>query len=170
MAYPDEKRSGCSRVPAAMDEMIEVGGMVMVICIFGESCTGKSTLAEALSGELNAKIYTGKDYLRMDKDEAKARELFKRLLEEERETNLIYVVSEPEHLELIPENSFRILATCELGTIKNRFAQRMRGNLPDPVEKMIERKHGLFDKMEHHHHIHESSMNLPQLLDVLKRH
>lgn len=157
-------------MPAAMDELIEVGGMVMVICIFGESCTGKSTLAETLSGELNAKIYTGKDYLRLDKDEAKAREMFKRHLEEEKETNLIYVVSEPEHLELIPEHSFRILATCELGTIKSRFAQRMRGHLPDPVEKMIDRKHGLFDNMEHHHHIHEGSVNLPQLLDELKRH
>ena len=34
----------------------------MVIAIFGESCTGKSTLADALREKLNAQVFTGKDY------------------------------------------------------------------------------------------------------------
>ena len=39
----------------------------------------------------------------------------------------------------------RILVTADLETIKSRFAQRMRGNLPAPVAAMLEKKHGCFD-------------------------
>jgi len=39
----------------------------------------------------------------------------------------------------------RILVTAELDTIKARFAQRMRSNLPAPVAAMLEKKHGCFD-------------------------
>lgn len=35
--------------------------------------------------------------------------------------------------------------TADLATIKERFRARMRGNLPAPVEKMLEQKHGMFD-------------------------
>ncbi len=41
----------------------------MVIAIFGESCTGKTTLAERLKHALNAEVYAGKDYLRLAKNE-----------------------------------------------------------------------------------------------------
>ena len=41
----------------------------MVIGIFGESCTGKSTLAEKLKTQLDAEVYTGKDYLRLAKND-----------------------------------------------------------------------------------------------------
>ncbi|MBO7294110.1 MAG: aspartate--tRNA ligase, partial [Bacteroidaceae bacterium] len=41
----------------------------MVIGIFGESCTGKSTLAGLLKTKLDAEVYTGKDYLRFSKNE-----------------------------------------------------------------------------------------------------
>ena len=52
----------------------------MVIGIFGESCVGKSTVAAELQKSLNAEVYSGKDYLRLDKNEALARERFKELL------------------------------------------------------------------------------------------
>ena len=42
----------------------------MVIGIFGESCTGKSTLAGKLKKSMDAQVYTGKDYLRLEKNEA----------------------------------------------------------------------------------------------------
>lgn len=48
----------------------------MLIAIFGESCTGKSTLADKLSEKANAAVFTGKDYLRLAKNEAIARKLF----------------------------------------------------------------------------------------------
>ena len=32
--------------------------------------------------------------------------------------------------------------------IKERFKERMRGNLPMPLEKMLEAKHGMYDNLE----------------------
>ena len=46
----------------------------MVIAIFGESCTGKSTLAEKISAHVPCEIFTGKDYLRLAKNESIAKE------------------------------------------------------------------------------------------------
>lgn len=118
----------------------------MVIGIFGESCTGKSTLAEKLKTQLDAEVYTGKDYLRLAKNETMAKMLFQKKLDEAVSgSHIIYVISEREHLPLLPANAIRILATADLAVIKERFAQRMRGNLPAPVAAMLEKKHGCFD-------------------------
>lgn len=59
--------------------------------------------------------------------------------------HIVYVISEKEHLPLLPDGAFRVLVTADLDAIKERFAQRMRGNLPAPVATMLERKHGCFD-------------------------
>lgn len=118
----------------------------MVIGIIGESCTGKSTLADKLKSLLGAEVYTGKDYLRLAKNESIAKKLFQEKLEEAISgSNIIYVISEKEHLLLLPDGAFRVLVTADLNVIKERFAQRMRGNLPAPVATMLERKHGCFD-------------------------
>lgn len=45
----------------------------MVIGVIGESCTGKSTLADKMKCLLNAEVYTGKNYLRLAKNEAIAK-------------------------------------------------------------------------------------------------
>ena len=63
--------------------------------------------------------------------------------------NIIYVISEKEHLSLLPEGALRILVTADLELIKARFAQRMRGVLPAPVTAMLEKKHGCFDGEPH---------------------
>lgn len=118
----------------------------MVIGIFGESCTGKSTLAEKIAASLSCEVFTGKDYLRLAKNEAVAQAMFqKKLATAVSGENIIYVISEKEHLPLLPEGALRILATADLETIKTRFAQRMRGTLPAPVAAMLEKKHGCFD-------------------------
>ena len=52
----------------------------MVIGVIGESCTGKSTLADKLKCLLPAEVYTGKDYLRLAKNEANAIKLFQEKL------------------------------------------------------------------------------------------
>lgn len=118
----------------------------MVIGIFGESCTGKSTLAEKLSVCFPCEIVTGKDYLRLAKNEGIAKALFqKKLNTAVNGENIIYVISEKEHLALLPEGALRILVTADLELIKTRFAQRMRGVLPAPVAAMLEKKHGCFD-------------------------
>ena len=42
----------------------------MVIGIFGESCTGKTKLAEMIAAVIPCSTFTGKDYLRLAKKEA----------------------------------------------------------------------------------------------------
>lgn len=122
----------------------------MVIGIFGESCTGKSTLAEKLRERLGARIFSGKDYLRLEKSEDAAKCAFQQLLAEAMGGEpVIYVIAEREHLPLLPEGCVRVLVTAELDTIKERFARRMHGNLPAPVAAMLEKKHGCFDGEPH---------------------
>lgn len=118
----------------------------MVIGIIGESCTGKSTLAQKLGALLNAEVYTGKDYLRLAKNKDIAQKLFQKKLEEAISgQDIIYIISEKEDLSLLPEKAYRVLVTADLELIKERFAQRMRGQLPPPVAKMLEGRHGCFD-------------------------
>ena len=126
----------------------------MVIGIFGESCTGKSTLAEKIAASFPCEIITGKDYLRLAKNENMAKLLFqKKLKEAVTGENIIYVIAEKEHLALLPDGAVRVLVTADLEVIKSRFAQRMHGNLPAPVAAMLERKHGCFDNEPHDHHV-----------------
>ncbi len=137
----------------------------MLLAIFGESCTGKSTLANKLAPPLSAKIFTGKDYLRLAKDEATARSAFENLLKNAvTGENLIYVLSEPALLDLLPEGAFRILMTCDLELIKERFSHRMGGSLPAPVAAMLEKKHGCFDHIAYDCKFSCEEINLEKLL------
>ena len=125
----------------------------MVIAVIGENCTGKSTLADKLKVHLNATVYTGKDYLRMAKSPTEAEGVFKNTLAQAvHGENLIYIISESEHLKLLPEKSFKILVTADLEVIKERFTARMRGILPPPVAVMLEKNHGKFDKIQNNFH------------------
>ena len=118
----------------------------MVIGIFGESCTGKTTLARRIADGIPCELFTGKDWLRLAKNENIARAMFqKKLTAAVSGENIIYVISEREHMALLPQGAVRILVTADLEQIKSRFAQRMRGTLPPPVAAMLERKHGCFD-------------------------
>ena len=118
----------------------------MVIGIIGENCTGKSTLANELNKTIKAEIITGKDYLRMAKSESEATAIFKNSLKQAMsDGNIIYVISEKEQVDFLPEGAIKILVTAELDSIKERFRTRMHGNLPKPVEQMLEKKHGMFD-------------------------
>ena len=126
----------------------------MVIGIFGESCTGKSTLANKMAACIPCEVVSGKDYLRLAKSEAEAKALFQKKLQAAVDgENIIYVIAEKEHLALLPDGAKRILVTADLEVIKSRFAQRMRGNLPAPVAAMLEKKHGCFDAEPHDIHV-----------------
>lgn len=133
----------------------------MVIGIFGESCTGKSTLAQCLHEILGGEIYTGKDYLRLHRQESEARKAFEKLL---RETDaiVIYVMTELELLSMLPEHALRVLVTAQLPEIKARFAARMGGNLPPPVAAMLEKKHGMFDSERYDYHWNSSETCLEE--------
>lgn len=130
----------------------------MVIGIFGESCTGKTTLANILRKKTGAEVFSGKDYLRLAKSEGIAKKLFQKKLQEAMSgDHIIYVITEREHLDFLPERATRILVTADLHLIQERFSQRMQGDLPDPVRQMLERKHGCFDLVPHDYHVHNSS-------------
>ena len=118
----------------------------MVIGIIGENCSGKSTLAEEIKKTIGAEIITGKDYLRMAKSESEAALLFREKLKDAiAGENIIYVISEKEHINFLPDGAIRILVKTDIDIIKERFRARMHGNLPAPVEQMLVRKHGMFD-------------------------
>lgn len=44
----------------------------MLYIFMGQSCTGKSTVADKAKELTGAEVFTGKDYLRMAKDENQA--------------------------------------------------------------------------------------------------
>ena len=48
----------------------------MLIAVIGENCVGKSTLVNKLNQKLKAKVYSGKDYLRLEKNSALALSTF----------------------------------------------------------------------------------------------
>ena len=140
----------------------------MVIGIFGESCTGKSTLADKLAVSFPCEVFTGKDYLRLAKNENIAKVMFqKKLTAAVNGEHIIYVIAEQEHLDLLPEGAVRILVTADLEMIKSRFAQRMRGNLPAPVAAMLEKKHGCFDTQPHNIHVIAGETNLDAVVSQI---
>lgn len=123
----------------------------VVIGIFGDNCVGKTTVANEIKEDINATVYCGKDYLKLAKSENMAEIAFKKLLKEceEGDKNAIYVISEKDQLKFLPEKAKRVLVVASLETTKTRFAKRMGGNLPKPVELMLERKHGMFETEPH---------------------
>lgn len=140
----------------------------MVIGIFGESCTGKSTLADKISEAISCEIFTGKDYLRLAKNESIAKAMFQKKLAAASTEHIVYVISEPEHLPLLPEGALRILVTADIELIKSRFAKRMRGNLPAPVATMLEKKHGCFDAQPHDIHVISGETDLDAVVERIK--
>ena len=107
----------------------------MVIALFGDSCTGKSTIAAALAPSLSAEVFSGKDYLKLAKSESMAAALFQKKLRGEE--TILYVISEKDQLALLPEGCVRVLVTAGLAAIKERFAA------------MLERKYGRFETEAH---------------------
>jgi len=109
----------------------------MVIALIGASCTGKSSIAEALRARAGASVITGKDYLRMAKTPGEAEMLFKEHLRD---------MQPREALGLLPEGTLKVHCHAPLDIVKDRFAARMQGNLPPPVAAMLEKKHHIFDE------------------------
>ena len=139
----------------------------MLIVIIGENCAGKTTLANKINEKLGATIYAGKDYLRLEKNPSAAAETFKATLKASlKGNNIIYLITEKEHIQLIPEGAFRIVLSAELDVIKERFKARMRGNLPIPVEKMLEAKHGMYDSLDCNLKL-DGNYNIEDVLNVL---
>ncbi len=142
----------------------------MLIAIIGENCAGKSTLAGEIKKEMGAEIVSGRDYLRMAKSEAEARALFQQKLKAAVDgENVIYVISEPEQLALLPDGAIRILVYADIDTIKARFAARMRGHLPEGVARMLEKKHGMFDAETCDYRFDGASGDAARLCEAIRR-
>ena len=142
----------------------------VLIGIIGENCSGKSTLAACIRDAIGAELITGKDYLRMAKSESESKRLFQEKLNSAISgSNIIYVISEPDHLALLPEGAVRILVRADLGTIKERFKARMHGVLPAAVERMLENKHGMFDSIACHYRYDGVNGNAAALCEQLQK-
>lgn len=141
----------------------------MFICIMGDSCTGKSTLAEELVKRTGAEVMSGKDYLRLAKDEKHAEAAFQKKAEMAclSDQHLLYVIAETAQLSLVPEQALCILVTASLETIKERFAKRMSGNLPKPVEQMLERKYGMFKTKRYDYKINTDQIDVETAVSAI---
>ena len=125
----------------------------MVIGIIGENCSGNSTLAKKIAETLGGEVMSGKDYLRMAKSESEAKLLFRKKLNGAVSgSNVIYVISELDLVQLLPDGAVKVLVNADIDTIKERFRARMHGNLPAPVAAMLEKKHGMFDGGSYDYH------------------
>ena len=141
----------------------------MLIAIIGENCVGKSTLAGKINEKFDGKIYSGKDYLRLEKNPSVAETTFKNLLKDAVEgDNIIYIITEREHLNLLPDNTFKIVLTADIEVIKERFKARMRGNLPLPLEKMLEANHGIYDNIQCNLKLDEN-YNLAEVIEAIDK-
>lgn len=124
----------------------------MLYIFMGQSCTGKSTAAEKLKQLKDIEVFAGKDYLRMAKNENEAWGLFYDKLSNAalNKESIVYLISEIEQLKRIVtiEGASKVKFTASLDIIKGRFAKRMGGRLPQPVEKMLERQYTEWENIE----------------------
>lgn len=122
----------------------------MLLIFMGPSCVGKSTVAECFKKDRGMEIYTGKDYLRFAKNENEAWNKFnEKLLEasnnkELSSESIIYIITEKNIIPKLQslENTIFVKFIADIDIIKERFAKRMNGNLPKPLEKMLETQLG----------------------------
>lgn len=120
----------------------------MLYIFMGPSCSGKSSTAKELKKLIDVQIYSGKDYLRMAKNENDSWKIFERKLKEscdDRELNsqsIVYVISDKKDISKIKfiDDAITVNFIADAEIIKSRFAQRMNGNLPKPIEIMIEKQ------------------------------
>ena len=140
----------------------------MVILIFGESCTGKSTLANQLKEAFDAEIITGKDYLRFAKNQQEALHIFQNKLNDPY-SRIIYVLSEKQQLQLVPDHAYRILMSADLDLICKRFSNRMNGKLSEPVRSMLESKHNCFENEACDVRIYNSEIDVKHLIELIKK-
>lgn len=119
----------------------------MLFIFMGESCTGKSTIADIISNKINAEVCSGKEYLKLAKNEYDAWKIFYDKLVDASadvyncDNNIIYVITETDMISKLDNlNCVKVKFIADIDIIKTRFSKRMKGNLPKPIIGMIERK------------------------------
>jgi len=119
----------------------------MFIMFIGPSCSGKSSTAKVIQQKHGLQIYTGKDYLKLAKNETEAWKKFTEIClsakgkEQIDSHSVIYVVSETEKFaDLVKDSSFTVHFDAAQETLEKRFAPRTGGFVPPPIKKMIEKQ------------------------------
>lgn len=118
----------------------------MLFLFIGPSCSGKSSVAGELSTMIHSEIFSGKDYLRLAKNETDAWKMFQTRLLKATESNhknsLIYVVSDKNILLKLDSigGANRVKFTAGIDTLKERFGKRTGGLVPPSVEAMLKRQ------------------------------
>ncbi len=119
----------------------------MLLLFFGPSCSGKSTIAKIIADKTDVTIWIGKDYLRLDKNEDSAWEIFISKLEEaskEKELSsksIIYVIND---ITISKSDFFRnkeiikVKFIASIKILKKRFSNRIKGKLPPSIANMLE--------------------------------
>jgi chloramphenicol 3-O-phosphotransferase len=148
----------------------------MLYVFFGPPCSGKSSIAESLKSRIDAEIWTGKDYLRLAKNEQIARKKFITLMAKAssnpsfKNDSLIFVLSDsPEQFpELETLEHKRLIGfSAELNVLKTRFSVRTSGHLPDPVAKMLEKSKQKLDSIECDLRVDTSDSNPTEFVDKI---
>lgn len=116
--------------------------MLYVLC--GPSCAGKSTVAAALKERLGARVYTGKDYLRLARSEAEARACLLRELRERAgaDSHAAVVLTETDlvaELRAIAGARF-VRCTAPKEILIERFIARSGGKANPAFAAMIDRQ------------------------------
>jgi hypothetical protein len=118
----------------------------MLFLFIGPSCSGKSSVADELKTMIHAEIFSGKDYLRIAKNENDAWKMFEAKLVKatgiEGGNSLIYVVSDKNILSKLDSigEANRVKFIAGIDTLKERFGKRIGGVVPPPVEAMLKRQ------------------------------
>ncbi len=123
----------------------------MVIALIGGRCCGKSALAKAICDKVHARLFTGRSYMELDPDEAKARAIFRQMLLEEEFTDsyIIYIITERELTELLPPRCLKVLCKASLKTVMARFSAQIQEPLNPAMTAMLKKQYNSFDECPH---------------------
>ncbi len=129
----------------------------MLLIFFGPSCSGKSSVADIIANRSGAAVYTGKDYLRLAKNEQEAWKKFTSLLVKAANVrslgpeSVIHVITEAALLQKndhLTGNILKVKFTAHPDRLKQRFAERIKRELPQPLAQMIDRQADSFRDVE----------------------
>lgn len=139
----------------------------MVIALIGGRCCGKSDLARAICDKVHARLFTGHSYMELASEENEAKAAFRHLMEQAQnaEDYVIYIVTDRELMELLPEHCLRVLCKASLKTVKTRFAAQMQEPLTPAMAAMLKKQYDSFDDCPHDLRV-DPTLYEPELLAV----
>lgn len=114
----------------------------MLYVLFGPACSGKSSAAKELQKLTNGVVFSGRDYLRLAKNEQNAWSLFLQSLNDAAQHQgpatpcIIYVLADPNEALKI-DGAIKVRFTADIDVLKERFAKRT-GSMSGPqIDRMF---------------------------------